>query len=304
MDISNLNKKLNKLNKLFWIGFYSKHYIDFINREKRETFLNAFSDEISPLVEKYKNYKTPNGNIGNRVWVFWYTGLETAPEIVKKCIEEMKLIKDIDLIFLDKSNLNDYFIWNDDIKSKFDNGLISVTFLTDIIRNQLMARFGGFWFDSTLLFLDKDFIINHKDLPYYSLKHGDYAACSHFNEGKWSSFLSGTTKGHILPSFTTDLFEWYFSKYDTIPDYFFIDYAYWIAYESFPELKEEIDNLCPENKDAFYIGRNIKKACSDVKWNEVITQNKVEKLIWKIPNADKLISNKKGFYYRVINYGN
>lgn len=303
MDISRLRKKLAFLNKAFWPGFYIKPWIDFINKSKRNCFIKIFEAEIQPLIKKYESYSIQKEPIGNRVWVFWYTGLESAPQIVKKCIEEMRKITDIDLVFLDKTNLDQYFIWNSDIKSKFENGKISVTFLTDIIRNQLMARYGGFWFDSTLLFLDKDFIIKHRDLSYYSLKHSDYAACSHFNEGKWSSFLSGTQKNHLLPAFTTDLFEWYFSKYDEIPDYFFIDYAYCLIYEKFPEIRLEIDSLESENRDVFYIGRNIRRKCSDNTWNKVISQNKVQKLIWRIDNPEELLKHKNGLYYRVLNYG-
>lgn len=303
MDVAKLNRKLNRLNKLFWIGFYSKHWIDFINNKKKAAFNDAFKKEAKPIIDKYRSYTSPAGAIGNRVWVFWYTGLDTAPAIVKKCIDEMKKIEDIDLVFLDKSNLDEYFIWDSAIKDKFDKGLITVTFLTDVIRNQLMSRYGGFWFDSTLLFFDKSFIKGHKNLSYYSLKHSDYAACSHFNDGKWSSFLSGTVKGHKLPSFTTDIFNWYFSHYDMLPDYFLIDYVYNIAYEEFDDIRKEVDELKAENEDAFYIGRNIKKECSDAKWNEVVAKNKVQKLIWKVPNADKLINNTKGFYYRVLHYG-
>lgn len=303
MDVAKLNKKLNRLNKLFWIGFYSKHWIDYINRKKINTFNASFKAEAMPIIEKYRSYTSPSGAIGNRVWVFWYTGLDTAPAIVKKCIDEMKNIEDIDLVILDKSNLDEYFIWDESIKDKFDRGLISVTFLTDVIRNQLMARYGGFWFDSTLLFFDKDFIKEHEKLSYYSLKHSDYAACSHFNDGRWSSFLSGASKGHKLPSFTTDIFNWYFSIYNTLPDYFFIDYVYNTAYEEFSDIRAEIDALKAENEDVFYSGRNIKKECSNSKWNKVITKNKVQKLIWKVPNTDKLLDNTKGLYRRVLNYG-
>ncbi len=303
MDVAKLNRKLNRLNRLFWIGFYSKHWIDFINNKKKVTFDDAFKPEAAPIIEKYRAYKSPEGTIGNRVWVFWYTGIDSAPAIVRKCIEEMKKMEDIDLVFLDKSNLDEYFIWDKSIKDKFDKGSISITFLADVIRNQLMARFGGFWFDSTLLFFDKAFIKEHKEHSYYSLKHSDYAACSHFNDGKWSSFLSGTSKGHKLPSFTDDIFNWYFNLYDTLPDYFLIDYVYNIAYEEFEDIRKEIDGLKAENEDAFYIGRNIKKECSDKKWNDLLTKNKVQKLIWKIPNTDKLINKTKGLYYRVLHYG-
>ena len=275
MDIKKLKKRLTFLNAVFWPGFYCKPFIRFINNQKVKTFENALIPEIQPLIEKYSSYNYTEEPIGNRIWVFWYTGIDSAPPIVRKCISEMEKINDIDLIILDKNNLNKYFTWDNYIKKKFEAGKISITMLSDIIRNQLMSVYGGFWFDSTLMFFDKNFVIDHKGLSYYSIKHSDYAACSHFSEGKWSTFLIGTQKNHLLPSFTSDVYKWFFNKYDDIPDYFFTDYIYYLAYETFSSIKKEIDSLPTENSDVFYIGRNIKKRCSDDTWDTIRSQNKV-----------------------------
>ena len=213
-SIKKLKRQLNVLNKIFWFGFYSKSWINYINRKKIDAVSTSLKDEVKPLLDKYKNVPIPDSQIGNRVWVFWYTGLDSAPSIVKKCIAEMRKMRDVDLVFLDKDNLDKYFIWDENIRKNFFDGVISVTLLTDVIRNQLMSLYGGFWFDSTILVIDNNFILDHEHEQFYSVKHKDYAACTHFNSGKWSSFLSGMPKGHPLASFTYDFFVWYFSKYD------------------------------------------------------------------------------------------
>ena len=163
-----------------------------------------------------------------------------------------------------------------------------------------MARLGGFWFDATLLVLDKDFIKDHSSLDFYSLRHGDYAACSHFNDGRWSSFLSGTPAGHPLPCFATDFFVWYFSQYKEICNYFLIDYVYMLAYLSFPELHKEIDDLEVENEYVFFMGRNIRKKCSDKEWNHVLQNNCIQKLIWNVDIAHEM--NENSVISRVIAY--
>ncbi len=295
-----LKRKFAFLNKIFWIGFYSKHWINYINNKKINLFMSTIGNEAQSLIEKYKDTVVPSSPIGNRVWVFWYTGLETAPSIVKKCIEEMKKVEEIDLVVLDKNNLDNYFNWNEDIKKRFTDGTISVTFLSDVIRNQLLSRFGGFWFDATLLIIDKSFLKEHMNDNFYSLKHGDYAACSHFNNGMWSSFLTGAPKNHPLTSFAYEFFCWYCSKYESLVDYFLIDYVYMLAYLSFDQVKTQIDSLEAENEDVFYMGRNIHKKCTAVKWEQVLYKNKLQKLIWNVKGAEKL--GKESFYSRILAY--
>ena len=299
-DIAKLKRRFSFLDKIFWIGFYSKKWIDSINKAKIDLFMDTIGKEAEPIVDKYINAEYPSGPIGNRVWVFWYTGFDTAPPIVRKCIQEMQKVHGIDLVILDKDNLDEYFIWDPVIKERFEEKSISITFLTDVIRNQLMARLGGFWFDATLLVLDKDFIKDHSSLDFYSLRHGDYAACSHFNDGRWSSFLSGTPAGHPLPCFATDFFVWYFSQYKEICNYFLIDYVYMLAYLSFPELHKEIDDLEVENEDVFFMGRNIRKKCSDKEWNHVLQNNCIQKLIWNVDIAHEM--NENSVISRVIAY--
>ena len=300
-NIVALKRDLSFLNKVFWIGFYSKKWVHFINQKKIHFVINSIGKEIQPIIDRYQSYKIPNTKIGNRVWVFWYTGIENAPPIVKKCIEQMQIVKDIDLKFIDKENLNDYFEWDSNIKLKFEAGAISVTLLSDIIRNQLLSRYGGFWLDATILVLDKNFILNHKDLSFYSVRHQDYAACTHFNDGKWSSFLSGMPKGHPLASFSYDFFVWYFSEFDMSFDYFMIDYIYMFAYLKFTAVRKQIDSLTAENEDVFIMGRNIRKSCSKVQWNHVIDNNHIQKLIWKI-DGNKISRNKKTYFSCIMAY--
>lgn len=301
MNIKRLQRKLKILDNLFWIGFYSKRWTGFINSCKIKTFNKAFIPEIAPIIEKHKEHRYNTGTIGNRVWVFWYTGFNSAPPIIRKCISEMQKIDDIDLVLLDKDNLCDYFIWAQAIKRKFEAGSITVTFLSDIIRNQLLMRFGGFWIDATVLFMDKDFLANKREVPFYSLKHSDYAACSHFSEGKWSSFFTGTCPGYILPSFATDVFEWYFENYDEIPAYFFIDYIYCIAYSSFKDFHDGVDNIKAEDYDIFKLGRDMKREYSDNEWNNIIENSNIQKLTWKIRGRIK--DSGSTVYKRILGYG-
>lgn len=87
------------------------------------------------------------------IWVFWWTGEETAPEIVKACIKSIRRnANGHRVIFLSKDNLHDYVTLPDFIEKKHNDGNIGHAHYSDIVRISLLAEYGGVWIDSTVLF--------------------------------------------------------------------------------------------------------------------------------------------------------
>ena len=79
LKIDFLKKKLAILNKIFWIGFFSKKWTSYINKKKTNLVLYSVSKEITPLIKKYSEIKPPTSSIGKKVWVFWYAGVKNSP---------------------------------------------------------------------------------------------------------------------------------------------------------------------------------------------------------------------------------
>lgn len=91
------------------------------------------------------------------IWMLWLQGMGRMPALVKKSYESVKRNKpsDWDMILLTEDNLNNYIKLPDFIKEKFDNGIINRTFLSDIIRVELLSTYGGCWIDATVYCMDK-----------------------------------------------------------------------------------------------------------------------------------------------------
>ena len=82
------------------------------------------------------------------IWMLWLQGEENAPYLVKKCIESWKNNNpDFKIIVLDKNTINDYV----DLQDIFCNNSehIAPALFSDIIRINLLNKYGGFWVDST-----------------------------------------------------------------------------------------------------------------------------------------------------------
>ena len=92
----------------------------------------------------------------NKVWVFWFQGYEEAPVLIKKCINSIKdKFKHKEVIVLSKNNYKEYITFPDYIEKKFSEGVIPYAHFSDLIRIELLAKYGGTWCDATLYVTEK-----------------------------------------------------------------------------------------------------------------------------------------------------
>jgi len=76
------------------------------------------------------------------IWFLWLQGIEQAPFVVKKCYESWLLQnKNWEIILLDQTNLRNY--------THLPTGDLTDQALSDVIRINLLARYGGIWVDAT-----------------------------------------------------------------------------------------------------------------------------------------------------------
>lgn len=82
------------------------------------------------------------------IWMFWMQGLKELPELIRICHASWKKQNpDWQVVFLDRDNLNDYL----DMQSIVDMNREDITIqkISNLIRINLMAEYGGIWVDAT-----------------------------------------------------------------------------------------------------------------------------------------------------------
>ena len=117
------------------------------------------------LERKYKNYildfelnyiDNLKHDISNKVWVCWFQGLENAPNLVKKCYESLqKNLTDREIILITNENMYDFVQFPNFIIDKWRAGIITNTHMTDLLRLELLIKYGGMWIDATVLCTSK-----------------------------------------------------------------------------------------------------------------------------------------------------
>ena len=131
------------------------------------------------------------------IWVFWWQGEDVAPELVKLCIKSIRLnAGNHPVHIITKDNYKEFTSIPEKNKQKLEDGRITLTHFSDILRMNLIAYNGGFWVDSTI-FCSKKIEERIFDQPIYTGRNPnkDFKNISNW---EWTGFAISGWKGNGL----------------------------------------------------------------------------------------------------------
>lgn len=267
--------------------------IDLIEKYNRGEYLSLFPIEGNVDFEG----KIP-------VWVCWWQGINNAPELVEKCVESIyrHIPQDIAKIhFINFENYMNYVAFSETIVNRFNKGLITLTHLSDILRVQLLYRYGGLWLDATY-FISDDRIKDVFSKEFYTIKYskpswsGDVIA-----KGKWMVNFLFSKKNNPLFGFVMEAFEQYWSIRDDLLDYFLTDRLINVAYENVEKIRNIIDLNPVNNLSSLKL---MDCACSpydeDI-WNDMKKDTFAFKMSYKEYVASVTPDGEDTFYGKILN---
>lgn len=216
---------------------------------------------------QFKNNQYIDSQNTHHVWVMWWQGIEEAPKVVKSNINIMQKIFGNDLKIISKDNFMNYVDINPLLKSKFKYGIILQQQWADIIRVNLLKRYGGLWIDSTVV-LSNEICEYPKlfDRSFVSIcsSEDNEISVSHENWATW--FIGGKSNTPIF-EFLSIFFVKYFNCFDFNLDYFLLDYAISYFYKKNKDFREEIEAQKRE-WHALYFYNNLYNPISEVNLNK------------------------------------
>lgn len=200
---------------------------EFAGKVKYKAITDFLYIENKDLLEAF-NSKTHNDTtkIGNgNVWVLWWQGLDAAPDIVKICVNSIKKnIGNRKLIILDENNYKDYTNLHPRYEKMLENGVISKTQFSDLLRLNLLYNRGGVWLDSTYL-LTGNLPQYISDLHFFTIRHGmskEYP----MSKGLWTSSALGVAAQSDEIKLFINIYDRYFEKHAVLVDYLLTDYIF------------------------------------------------------------------------------
>lgn len=253
------------------------------------------------LVDRYRGRTNEAcGPIGedSPVWVCWWQGEEAMPDIVKACLNSIRMYADRHpVIVITEANHRNYVDLPDYIRTKVEQGKFSLTHLSDILWMALLARHGGIWIDSTVLIPSKHF--NSFILP-----DSKFWTCHHvpiyhnISQGGWVGFFVACGRNNLLPSFMSDFFLLYWKTQTRLIVYLLIDYAFAIARKYVPSISRMVDEVPVTVMGP--LGKCLNDEYVEEEWERFCTDYDFHKLTHKLELHKTTPEGKKTYYGHIM----
>lgn len=243
---------------------------------------------VGDLAEKYQKEPMeqipPDGKYSQYVWVCWWQGEEEMSPIVRKCYENIKRLNfDKNVILITERNLSNYVDFPTYVMEKYRKGIITKTHLSDLLRTELLCRYGGVWMDITLMTWTK-IPDEFYSIPVYTGRFPKNKEDHNISQNRWTSFfLVSRYSNNILYRYMTDFWRIYWQKKDELIEYFLVDYALDFGYRNIPAIKKELDNV-PVNgcgKNVWELLRILPDRFDKAEIERIQKENWMQKLSYK-----------------------
>ena len=268
-----------------------------ITRWKDRCLINWLRENYSSVILEYsQNRPAPSDSMSTPViWSIWWQGQENAPEIVKMCFAAMDRYRDgRTLNIITRHNYKEYIDLPGHIIRKVQEGTISLTHFSDILRLYLLYHYGGLWLDATMLVTG---IIPEEIFrcEYFSIKTGFNPKSYAVTMGRWASFLQAAHRNNTLCKFALDFHLEYWKKQTMPIDHILIDYIFALAYEDFPECRQMLNAVPVNNIAADSLASVLNSEWDSRKFEQLTASAAFFKLTWR-RKFEKFIAGRETMY--------
>ena len=272
-------------------------------RKRRQELTKLFEGDFKKYNDEPSEY--PTEKVSDYIWVCWWQGVESMTPLIKGCYRRIcEYNKDKKVILITEDNYKLYVEFPKYIIEKYNSGIITKTHLSDLLRTELLLKYGGAWMDIT--------IFTHSNIPKEFYEYPVYSGHFEYNKkdyniskNRWTSFFwVSRYPNNVLFRFLSEFWQKYWAEYDELIEYFLVDYAIELAYSNIRGVKEEIDKI-PVNScgnDVWQLLKILSNVYDDSVINLIKKENWMQKLSYKGENyiQSKATEPEKSVYKRLF----
>ncbi|WP_049945681.1 capsular polysaccharide synthesis protein [Butyrivibrio sp. LC3010] len=280
-----------KTHFLYSVMVGQKHRMLLYKRYKNKYLNKCIKRKTWEEKEKKQN--------NNTVWVMWLQGISDAPDIVKKCIESQKrAMPQKQFIIIDENNIDNYISLPNYIIQKRKAGVITNAMFSDLVRLELLNKYGGYWIDATVFMTDGELVKEIDNLPLFMFSFYYFGFNPEIMEyNSW--FMHSTSNNNLLCLLQQLMYE-YWKDHNYISNYYLLHILGSIANDYYRKECEAMPIV--SQVDSHILATYIYDKYDPYKYKMLIRKTGIHKLSIKF-EQDKL-SKKGTFYDVVINQGN
>lgn len=231
------------------------------------------------------------------IWFCWLQGIEQAPAIVKVCYRSLKInLHDREIKDIDGVNWKEYTELPDYIIKKWEKGRIPAALFSDLLRLELLIKYGGTWIDSTVLctgingskvqgikhFLDADLFL------FQYTKPGSIPV----SISNW--FITACSNNEVLIVLREMLYA-YWKEFDCTLDYYIFHLFFSMISKEYPE--EIVAMPYGQSTNSLMLLHHWGELFNQQKWDRLVANVSFHKLAFRV---NKDVTNNKDNYYNYI----
>lgn len=276
-----------------------------LSRKSLEIVRLAVDNRIyCKLKKKYKGFiseyqqKEDTKNILHEhvdiVWVCWFQGMEHAPKMVQYCFESLKSnLHDKRIILITEDNYKEYVQFPAYILEKYEKGCFSKTHLSDLLRLELLIKYGGTWIDATVWCsspIYPDYLFDSDLFMFQNLKPGLDGQCTAVS----SWFITSCSNNQMLMLERALLYE-YWKENTKLVHYYLFHMFFQMVIEAYPD---EWNKVVPfSNATPHILLLRLFEEYDETIANAVKEMTSFHKLTYKFEESDTTIKNT---FYQVL----
>ena len=292
VDIQIMNRNGFKEPESVKRRLMKKHQImlDYLEGQFKDYWANYHFQESMPECDE---------TLRNKIWICWWQGIEKAPEIVKACVKSIKRnAGQYEVVCITENNYNSFVQFPDWVEEKRKKNIISRTIFSDLLRMNLLSKYGGIWIDSTF-FCTESGVETYMKQPLWSIKRPDYLHCS-VASGYFANYSLGCDyNNRWIFKVILDFLYNYWKVNNKLVDYLLTDYAIVLAQKHNTEIAEAFRQIQPNNPNCDELFKILGCPYDKSVWDTINKNTVLFKLTWKQSFA-KEVNGQKTFYGKLI----
>ena len=232
----------------------------------------------------------------NTVWFCWLQGFEQAPSVVKACYRSLEQhLTDREIKVITAENRREYVELPDYIVSRWEKKQMPPALFTDLLRLELLIRYGGTWIDATVLCTGIEHSKEYLDTDLFMFQYRSPENSSGAFEGISNWFITSCSNNEVL-LVLRDMLYAYWKDYDCALYYFIFHLFFSMLAGVYPDA---IANM-PYGYSVWSLTleNHWTEPFNQRKWDKLTGLVNFHKLYYRID--DKVKMDKGNFYNRIL----
>lgn len=249
------------------------------------------------LIEKgsYYSAQKVEHKQSNIIWFCWLQGFESAPELVKVCFESLKKhLTDREIQLIDGSNWSEFVNLPDYIVRKWLKGRIPPANFSDLLRLELLIKYGGTWVDSTVLCTGTHHAEEYLNADLFLFQYSPQGTNTGVSISNW--FITSCTNNEVL-MILRDMLHAYWQDFDCTLNYYIFHHFFYLISQEYPDQIAAMPYGSSQRSIALM--HNWDKPFNQERWDRLVSQVSFHKLSYRVDK--KVRQNKDNYYNWILN---